>query len=107
MRCMGAQYYARRGVPLAVIQHIGRWGSATVLKYVEQALEGRASWAPVVAAEAQTLRRPLQDHYAHLLVHGALHALGHDHETSDADADAMEALETSILARLGFGDPYR
>jgi probable rRNA maturation factor len=63
--------------------------------------------APVVAAEAQTLHRPLQDHYAHLLVHGALHALGHDHETSDADADAMEALETSILARLGFGDPYR
>ena len=51
MRRMGAQYYARRGVPLAVIQHIGRWGSATVLKYVDQALEGRASWAPVVAAE--------------------------------------------------------
>ena len=50
MRRMGAQYYARRGVPLAVIQHIGRWGSATVLKYVDQALEGRASWAPVVAA---------------------------------------------------------
>ena len=50
MRRMGAQYYARRGVPLATIQHIGRWGSATVLLYVEQALEGRASWAPVVAA---------------------------------------------------------
>jgi probable rRNA maturation factor len=63
--------------------------------------------APVVAEEAQTLHRPLQDHYAHLLVHGALHALGHEHETSDADADAMEALETSILARMGFGDPYR
>ena len=52
LRRMGAQYYARRGVPLAVIQHIGRWGSATVLKYVDQALEGRASWAPVVAAES-------------------------------------------------------
>ena len=50
MRRMGAQYYARRGVPLAVIQHIGRWGSATVLRYVDQALEGRASWAPIVAA---------------------------------------------------------
>ena len=50
MRRMGAQYYARRGVLLATIQHIGRWGSATVLLYVEQALEGRASWAPVVAA---------------------------------------------------------
>ena len=63
--------------------------------------------APVVAAEADALRRPLQDHYAHLLVHGALHALGHEHETSDADADAMEALETAILAGLGFEDPYR
>jgi len=50
MRRMGAQFYARRGVPLAIIQHIGRWGSATVAKYVEHALEDRASWAPLLAA---------------------------------------------------------
>ena len=62
--------------------------------------------ADVVAQEAIAQGKPLQAHYAHLLVHGALHAQGMDHETSDADADAMEAHETRILARLGFADPY-
>ena len=51
-------------------------------------------------------KRPA-DHVAHLVVHGTLHLLGHDHETSDADADRMEALERRILARLGIADPYR
>lgn len=62
--------------------------------------------APVVAREARELRRPVADHYAHLLVHGTLHAQGWDHETSSKDAQAMEARETQILARLGFDDPY-
>ena len=62
--------------------------------------------APVVAREAAELGRPLAEHYAHLLVHGALHAQGWDHETSEADAEAMEARETAILAGLGFADPY-
>lgn len=62
--------------------------------------------APVVAREAAELGKPLAEHYAHLLVHGALHAQGWDHETSDEDAEAMEAQETAILARLGFSDPY-
>lgn len=62
--------------------------------------------APVVASEAAALGKPLHAHYAHLLVHGALHAQGWDHETSDADADAMEAQEARILARLGFDNPY-
>ena len=43
---------------------------------------------------------------AHLLVHGTLHAEGFDHETSPADAEAMEARETQLLATLGFDDPY-
>ena len=63
--------------------------------------------APVVAREAAALGKPLASHYAHLLVHGTLHAQGWDHETSEADADAMEARETEILARLGQPDPYR
>ncbi|MEZ5607722.1 MAG: rRNA maturation RNase YbeY [Burkholderiaceae bacterium] len=62
--------------------------------------------APVVAREAGELGKPLAEHYAHLLVHGALHAQGWDHETSAQDAEAMEARETAILADLGFADPY-
>jgi probable rRNA maturation factor len=63
--------------------------------------------APVVAREAKEQRKTLAAHYAHLLVHGTLHAQGWDHETSEADAEAMEARETEILAGLGQPDPYR
>lgn len=62
--------------------------------------------APVVEREARELGLPLADHYAHLLVHGTLHAQGWDHETSDEDAEAMEARETEILRALGLHDPY-
>jgi probable rRNA maturation factor len=62
--------------------------------------------APVVAKEARDLGIPLRQHYAHLLVHGALHAQGYDHETSERDADEMEALEVLILGSLGFANPY-
>jgi probable rRNA maturation factor len=62
--------------------------------------------APVVEREAHAARRPLEAHYAHLLVHGALHAQGFEHETSSADAQEMEARESVILAALGFRDPY-
>jgi probable rRNA maturation factor len=62
--------------------------------------------APVLVAEARELGKPVAEHVAHLLVHGTLHAQGWDHETSAADADAMEARETAILAALGLPDPY-
>jgi len=61
--------------------------------------------APVVVQEALQQGKTLQQHYAHLLVHGALHAQGWDHET-DTEAQAMEQREKDILARLGFADPY-
>jgi probable rRNA maturation factor len=61
--------------------------------------------APVIAREAREQHLALPAHYAHLLVHGALHAQGHDHE-SDADAAAMEARESEILLALGLSDPY-
>jgi probable rRNA maturation factor len=48
----------------------------------------------------------VEAHATHLIVHGLLHLAGHDHETSDADATAMEALETKALALLGIADPY-
>jgi probable rRNA maturation factor len=61
--------------------------------------------APVVAREARAQRKPLNAHYAHLTVHGALHLLGWDH--ADArEAEAMEQLEREILAGLGIDDPY-
>ncbi|RVT51416.1 rRNA maturation RNase YbeY [Rubrivivax albus] len=61
--------------------------------------------APVLEAEAQAAGRPLKDHYAHLLVHGALHAQGWDHQRA-AEARRMEAQETALLAALGVPDPY-
>ena len=56
--------------------------------------------------EARVQKKSPADHVAHLVVHGVLHLLGHDHETGDADAERMEALERRILARLGIADPY-
>ena len=61
--------------------------------------------APVVEAEARELGVDLAAHYAHLLIHGALHAQGYDHEQDD-EAACMEARETELMARLGLHDPY-
>jgi probable rRNA maturation factor len=62
--------------------------------------------APVVAAEAKEQGKTLEAHYAHLLVHGALHAQGWDHD-EDEDAQVMELRETEIMQRLGFESPYQ
>jgi len=61
--------------------------------------------APVVEAEAAAQGIPLVAHYAHLIVHGTLHAQGFDHERA-SDARRMEARESEILLDLGFADPY-
>ena len=61
--------------------------------------------APVVAREAREQGKGLAAHYAHLVVHGVLHVQGYDH-VSDADAQVMEPLESEIVMKLGYPDPY-
>ncbi len=62
--------------------------------------------APIVVREAREQGKEHPDHWAHLIVHGALHLMGYDHET-DAEARQMETLETSILALGGVENPYK
>jgi probable rRNA maturation factor len=61
--------------------------------------------AQTVAREAELEGKPLDHHISHLVIHGLLHLLGHDHE-DDGEADRMEALERAALARLAIPDPY-
>lgn len=62
--------------------------------------------APVVENEAQEQNKPLEAHWAHMVVHGCLHLLGYDH-IDDAEAEEMEAIETELIESLGFSDPYK
>ena len=61
--------------------------------------------APVVRREANEQSKSASSHWAHMVVHGALHLLGFDHARA-RDADEMEAMETRVLANLGFDNPY-
>ena len=61
----------------------------------------------VCSAEAEEKRVAVETHAAHLVVHGMLHLLGYDHETSDEDAEEMEQVERRALASIGIADPYR
>jgi len=61
--------------------------------------------APVVESEAHAQNKSLEAHYAHLTVHGILHLHGYDHET-EPQAELMEALEVTILQKLGYPNPY-
>ena len=75
--------------------------------------EGPAEMLGDIALACETCTREaaakgisVEDHTAHLIVHGLLHLAGYDHETSDADAEAMEELEAKALALLGIANPY-
>ncbi len=61
---------------------------------------------PVVEREAREQGKTLEEHYAHLLIHGTLHAQGYDHETDGREALEMEALEILLLGSQGFANPY-
>ena len=62
--------------------------------------------APVIAREALGQGKTLEAHYAHLLIHGVLHAQGYEHEISDRQALEMEALEILLMGSLGYVNPY-
>jgi probable rRNA maturation factor len=59
----------------------------------------------VVRREAMEQHKPLDAHWAHMVIHGTLHLQGYDH-INDSDAEAMESLEIAILQQLGYADPY-
>ena len=59
----------------------------------------------VVEQEAKEQQKPLEAHWAHMVVHGSLHLLGYDH-IEDDEAEEMESLETEIMLALGYEDPY-
>jgi probable rRNA maturation factor len=88
-------------------------GPTNVLAFTYDTLPGSdahlvgdlAICAPVVSREAAEQGKPVQAHWAHMVVHGILHLRGYDHENK-TQARAMEALERDILAKLGFPDPY-
>jgi probable rRNA maturation factor len=61
--------------------------------------------AEVVKHEAKAQNKTLDAHWAHMVIHGALHLLGHDH-VEDKDAESMEAIEIKTLSTLGFDNPY-
>jgi probable rRNA maturation factor len=87
----------------------GRDYATNVLTFVmreEPLVEGDlALCAPVIAREARARRKSAAAHYAHLVVHGVLHLQGYDHESAPG-ARKMERRESSIVARLGYPDPY-
>jgi probable rRNA maturation factor len=61
--------------------------------------------APLVAEEAEAQNKPVLFHWAHLVIHGVLHLLGHDHQAED-EAEEMESLEAELLACIGIPNPY-
>jgi probable rRNA maturation factor len=95
----------------------GKDKPTNVLSFPAAPLPGRESGAPpalgdlvicaqVVRSEARRQGKLLQAHWAHLVVHGALHLIGYDHER-EAEAKRMERREVAVLRRLGFANPYR
>lgn len=60
---------------------------------------------PVVHREAAEQRKPTESHWAHMVIHGCLHLLGHDH-IEESEAEEMEDIERALMAELGFSDPY-
>jgi len=95
-------------------QYRGKDGATNVLSFPFEApivmepdlLGDLVVCVPLMTEEAQQQNKALNDHWAHLVVHGCLHLLGYDH-IDDAEAELMEALEVKILQELDIADPYQ
>lgn len=91
----------------------GKEGATNVLSFPYEAIPGVATdllgdiviCAPVVASESVTQARPLDAHWAHIVIHGVLHLMGYDHHQDD-EAHRMEVRETELLDSLGYANPY-
>ena len=94
-------------------QYRGKDGATNVLSFPYEAMAGMETnllgdvviCAPVVANESVAQGKPLDAHWAHMVIHGVLHLLGYDHHQDDA-AHKMEARETGLLDSLGYANPY-
>jgi probable rRNA maturation factor len=94
-------------------QYRGKDGPTNVLSFPYEAIPGIDSkllgdvviCAPVVASESVAQGKQLEEHWAHIVIHGVLHLLGYDHQ-KEAHAASMESTETELLAGLGYANPY-
>jgi probable rRNA maturation factor len=94
-------------------QYRGKEGATNVLSFPYEAIPGVASdllgdvviCAPVVASESVAQNKPLDAHWAHIVIHGVLHLLGYGHHQDD-EAHKMEVRETELLDSLGYANPY-
>ena len=94
-------------------QYRGKEGATNVLSFPYEAIPGVASdllgdvviCAPVVASESVAQNKPLDAHWAHMVIHGVLHLLGYGHHQDD-EAHKMEVRETELLDSLGYTNPY-
>ena len=94
-------------------QYRGKDGPTNVLSFPYEEIPGIASdllgdvviCAPVVASESVAQDKPLEAHWAHMVIHGVLHLLGYDHH-KEGEASRMESTEAELLADLGYANPY-
>jgi len=97
--------YRNKHKPTNVLSFSSDLPDFTLSALDEIPLGDLAICASVVASEAAEQHKPPEAHWAHMVIHGVLHLNGFDHAT-EAEAGAMETLETKILNGLGFSDPY-